>query len=241
MKILKKLLISLLLQIKENWVDYLLTIFIGIVLVLIFRIQDQNRSQASFFQYHYDTQTNSINIQTPPDFNVFTVQWFVPSLSGTSTGKISNGEIAIKDIISEAERNLSGSYQWSYPNSLDGYVKCVLVNQFTLDSGSTSKQPLYGYPVMTKTFYTHKDGINQYKQDLGTIFINQSSSETPAISFKGNLTLREWNSILASGDMEWKRVLERIPFDPKQRYITDEGDCWQQGYSVPVVHVDLIE
>jgi len=232
------LLKSLWKQIKENWVDYFLTILIGIVLVFILRAQDQNRAEATFFQYRYNAQTNSINIQVPQDFNVFTVQGFVPSLSGTSTGKIFNGEITIKDIVSEAENNLAGSYQWSYPNSLDGYVRCVLINQFTLDSSSTSTQPLNGYPVMVKTFYTHKYNINQYKQDLGVIFINQSSLDTPTISFRGNLALQEWNTILASGNKEWNQVLKRIPFDSEQRYLTDEGNCWQQGYPVPVVHVD---
>lgn len=234
----KWVIISFCKQFKQNWVDYFITIIFGFVFVLIFRAQDQNRAEASFFQYRYNVQTDSINIQVPVDFNVFTVQWFVPSLNGTSTGKISNGEITIKDIVSNAENNLAGSYQWSYPNSLDGYVRCALINQFTLDSRSTSTQPLNGYPVMVKTFYNHKDDINQYKQDLGVIFINQSSSETPAVSFRGKLTPQEWNAILGSGNREWNRVLERIPFDSKQRYLTDEGNCWQQGYPVPVVHVD---
>lgn len=238
--LLIKLLNSFCKQVKENWVDYFLTVLTGIVLVLILRSQDQSRAQSSFFQYRYNIQTKSINIQVPSDFNVFTVQYFVPSYISTSTGRISNGEITIPDIVSLAQDNLIGTFQWTYPNSLEGYIKCVLINQFTLDSSSTSTQPLNGYPVMVKTFYTHKDKINEYKQDLGVIFINESSLETPSVSFRGNLNIEEWNTIFASGNREWNKVLNRIPFNSKQRYLTDEGHCWQQGYPVPSVYVDPI-
>lgn len=230
---------SFLKQLKENYIDYIIQIIFGFVLVYYLNLQAKNFEKLSFFHYYYNSQTKSINIQMPQDFNVIMVEWYIPGLTSTTTGKISNGEIKISDIVSEAETKMSGSFASKYPYSLDGFVRCVLINQFTIDTRSTSTQPLYGYPVMVKTIYTYKGEISgKYKEDLGVILINQSSLDIPIVSFESNLELFKWKKILASGNKEWGRILEKFSFDQNKRYIDDNGDCDEQYYSVPFVHVD---
>ncbi len=212
---------------------------IALALTLLFRWQDQNQAETPFFQYRYDAQTDAIDIDTTNDFDVSTIQWYVPNATGTSTGQVSGGEMAIEDIVSAAEENLpSGEYSYTYPNSLDGYVRCQLLNQFTLDDDSTSTQPLDGYPIMVRTFYTYKGALTEPKEDLGVIWLSETSLNTPVVSSVDNLSSSDWNILLASGDREWARVLQRIPFDSQTKYLTDDGHCMQMGYSVPTVHVN---
>lgn len=211
----------------------LIATFIVIGQNALYRYWDQIYEAQPFFTYTYDEGMRVINLKPSGDFNIEYTEWFMPSLTATSTGRRTSGVISMDDITSGVIDDFlfdgKLSLNPSDPN-VQGWVRCQLLNQFTLDSQGGSTSTIPGFPIGLDTLYMYK-GTPKLLNNLNVLFLSDTDLPLPEVT-SYPLSKEELIKVLSSGSDEMASVLKRAPYDKSQNYLNSDGTCRQLDYQL---------